>query len=176
MCTWRKLTHLSQSSCNPEWNKHARSFWFYSFSSCAISLLGLTLFMTSWRFTAFFIVFQSFVSYCADVHHCGRPSIFHGIDHWAAVGTGSLFANFLIFSVNECISSHQKVRAASLVAVAACLGALALASKTFSMRAQHRQDMWSYFTYHACWHYIIASCCVLPLLSCAESEESDVMF
>ena len=121
MCTWRKLTHLSQSSCNPEWNKHARSFWFYSFSSCAISLLGLTLFMTSWRNTAFFIVFQSFVSYCADVHHCGRPSIFHGIDHWAAVGTGSLFANFLIFSVNECISSHQKLRAASLVAVAAGL-------------------------------------------------------
>ena len=164
--TWSKLTDLSHTSCPPEWNQPARQNRMYWLSSCAISLLGLMMFLHEWPMVGLMVLFQSFASYCADVYCIGRRSIVHGIDHWAAVLTSLMFGYYFTFSVKECVSSHQKQRAACLVGLAVCLGASAVASKICSMRAQRRQDMASYFTYHACWHYAIASCCVLPLMSC----------
>jgi hypothetical protein len=168
----RKLVNLSQTSCPAAWNGPARSNLWYGLSSCSLCILGCAHMYREWYSVGCVICFQAVASYMADVWNCGRRSLWHGVDKYAACVSGVCGLRFVVVSIIEIANeSNGLCRAPVFVFVVALHSMVCGMCYTRSIRAQQRQDMQSYFFFHACWHYSITCTSFLLLRAPAAKAE-----
>jgi hypothetical protein len=163
----RKLVNLSHTSCPASWNGPARRNLWYRLSSCSLVILGIAHLQSEWYSVGCALCFQAVASYMADVRNCGRRSLWHGVDKYAALVSTGCGLRFLVLSTMACtIQATGWSQAPGFVIAAVLHSVVCAVCYTRSITAQQRQDMQSYFFFHACWHYSITCTSFLLLLDC----------